>query len=224
MEASDNDFAGILASDYLRIYLSKPSISDHSIPAYLSINKCQRLQILKWIGEIVNCYRLSIDTLTTAVNLIDRYSKSRRLSIGRLQLLAGVCLFIAAKFNERYYPALSELVFLSDGLYKTEDFLRMQDEVLSAVGYRVTMNDARLLARLKVFGQSVAPDFCEAIDFVARASLLEPALTFAPADRLADAIIDTVVNTTGESEGFTEHSIKSQLLDVLEESAEVFDS
>jgi hypothetical protein len=130
---------------------------------------------------------------------------------------------VAAKYNERYHPALSELVFLSDGLYSTADFLAMQDEVLAAVQYRLTKSDARFIARLKVFGQPVAPDFCDAIDFVSRASLLAPGPTFASAGRLADAVIDTIVNTAGEGEGFTEHALKSELFEVLEESADVFD-
>jgi hypothetical protein len=224
METSTDELPGTLSADYVPIYLTLASMMEHRIATHLWIDNPQRLELIKWIAQICNVYRLSLDTLMNVIYLLDHYSSLRRQSVGRLQLLAGTCLYLAAKYHERYHPALSEFVFLSDGLYTFNDFLAMQDEVLSVVQYRLTRNDGRFIARLKVFGKVVAPDFCEAIDFVARASLLAPGLTFSSVGRLGDAIIETIVNTSGSSEGFTEHAIKSQLLEVLEDSPEVFDS
>jgi hypothetical protein len=141
----------------------------------------------------------------------------------RLQLVAASCLLIAAKYEERYSPAVFELVFLCDGLYSRGDFISPESDVLAAIQLRLTRIDGCFIARLKVFGCDVGPDFCEAIDFVARAALLSPFLTFADPDRVADAIIDVVVNTAETADDFAEKEIKVELLTVLDESAHVFD-
>jgi hypothetical protein len=222
MEDSADDLPATLAADYITTYISLSARAEHRIAVHLSIDKTQRRELIRWIAELCNVYRLSIDTLATTIHLVDRYASVRRPSVSRLQLLAGACLFVASKYHERYHPALSELVFLCDGLYTTDDFLAMQDDLLNAVQYRVTGNEARLVARLKVFGRSISPDFCEAIDFVARAGLLSPDLTFASTGRLADAVLDTIVDAGGSCTDSAEHALKCELLEALEESADVF--
>jgi hypothetical protein len=222
-DVSSDELAGLLCAPYIAIYIRLAQLMDHQLAAHLQVDREQRIEIICWLSQLCRVYRLSIDTLTTAVYVLDRYASVHRPPIGRLQLVSASCLLIAAKYEERYSPAVSELVFLCDGLYSRGDFIATESDVLAAIQSRVARTGGRFIARLKVFGCDVSPDFCEAIDFVARAALLSPVLTFANADRVADAIIDVVVNTAETADDFAEKEIKVELLDVLDESTNVFD-
>jgi hypothetical protein len=222
-DVSSDEFSTLFCAPYIAIYIRLAQLMDHQIAAHLRVDGPQRIEIIRWLSQLCRVYRLSIDTLSTAVYVLDRYASVHRPAIGRLQLLAGCCLLIAAKYEERYSPAVSELVFLCDGLYSREDFIATESDVLAAIQFRVTRIGGRFVGRLKIFGCDVSPDFCEAIDFVARAALLSPVLSFANPERVAGAIIDVVVNTAETADDFAEKEIKGELLDVLDESSQVFD-
>ena len=82
--------------------------------AYRSIN-CDNLSRLSYFHLFLFSYlfqdhlELQNSTLHLAVNLLDKFLSTQTLSVSKLQLVGVTCLFIAAKYLERFPPQVSEL-------------------------------------------------------------------------------------------------------------------
>lgn len=224
-------------SDYTDVLLSfdcDPSIDENiwgKLMNLLPITQIQRAKVLQWMNEICDIYRLSIDTFSLSVYVLDKYliSSLQKPLISQIQLLASCCLLIAAKYEDGYYPSLSELVYMCDGLYKKKDFINMQNLILETIHYRLTRHDARFNARLKLAKMEaldkieIEENFFISVDFVFKSSLFSPFLTFASINNYGDALIDT----TSESEisdRTQNQNIKMYILDSLEIAQEAQES
>ena len=224
-------------SDYTDVFLSfdcDPSIDENiwgKLMNLLPITQIQRAKVLQWMNEICDIYRLSIDTFSLSVYVLDKYliSSLQKPLISQIQLLASCCLLIAAKYEDGYYPSLSELVYMCDGLYKKKDFINMQNLILETIHYRLTRHDARFNARLKLAKMEaldkieIEENFFVSVDFVFKSSLFSPFLTFASINNYGDALIDT----TSESEisdRTQNQNIKMYILDSLEIAQEFQES
>ncbi|OHT15306.1 cyclin B [Tritrichomonas foetus] len=192
---------------FLNISFYEEEVAILRSSSYISITQSQMAALVDWMSEICDTYFLSIDTLSLSVFLLDIYllkSLKNCPLISQLQLLAASCILIAAKYEERFFPAASEILYLCDGLYNRSDLIRMQNQVLSIVQHRITRpSDARFAARLKIANVmytgevEVEPLFCRSIDFVFRAALRSSFLSLSPPNKLAKALVDTA---RGENE------------------------
>lgn len=223
-------------NDYTDIYLEidyDSSLDDNikgKLGYFLPILETQRNAIIQWMGELCEIYQLSLDTLSLSVYTFDKYiyliSNKQKPLISHLQLIASCCLLISAKYEDGHYPAISEFMYMCDGLYKKIDFLKMQDHIFETINYRLTRPDARFNARLKLAkmealeSAEIEENFFVSVDFVYKSSLFSPFLTFASINDYGDSLIDT----TSESEISDQtqnKSIKMYIIDALEIAQEL---
>ena len=53
------------------------------------------------------------------------------------QLVGIVCLFLASKFEEIYYPKMKQFVYICDNAYSREEILLKEQEVLEVLEYNI---------------------------------------------------------------------------------------
>ncbi|TYZ62390.1 hypothetical protein PybrP1_010200 [[Pythium] brassicae (nom. inval.)] len=112
-------------------------------PAYMSrqsdINSKMRAILLDWLVDVHCKYDLLPQTLHIASHLIDTYLATD-LAVPRqkLQLVGVTALFVAAKYEEIYPPEADDFVRITDNAYTKDELFRMEEQLLAALGYRVT--------------------------------------------------------------------------------------
>jgi len=106
------------------------------------INSGMRAILVDWLVEVHLKFRLGSETLFLTINLIDRFLEKREVTRAKLQLVGVTCLLIGAKYEEIYPPELRELVYICDRAYSKEQILDMEEVVLKALNYRVTIASA----------------------------------------------------------------------------------
>merc|ERR1712176_1532160 len=92
--------------------------------------------------EVHMKYRLRLETLHLAINIIDRYLSRRAVLRKRLQLVGVVAMFMAAKFEEINPPEIHDWVYITDHAYAKEDVLIMECNVLTALGFQIMVPTA----------------------------------------------------------------------------------
>ena len=218
--------------DYVKSLLNLQMISDDvdnqgnfNNRICLALTPTQRTMIVQWLGEICDLYSLSIDTFSLSVYIFDQYlyllSQTQKPLISQFQLIASASLLIAAKYEERYFPAVSEFEYMCDRLYKKKEIINMETTILKKLNYKVTRPDARFNARLKLAQMKTSKDveiepiFFDTVDFVYQSSLFSSNLTFADIDKFGDTLIDTTGNQE-INDDTPEKKIKMHLLESLE--------
>lgn len=106
------------------------------------INSGMRGILVDWLVEVHLKFRLGAETLYLTINLIDRFLEKREVTRAKLQLIGVTCLLIAAKYEEIYPPELRELVYICDRAYTKEQILDMEEVILKALKYGVTVPSA----------------------------------------------------------------------------------
>ena len=84
-------------------------------------------------------FKLVPETLYLTVNLIDRFLELETVERSRLQLVGVTGLLLAAKYEEIYPPELRDLVYITDKAYTKEEILAMEERMLKALDYKVTI-------------------------------------------------------------------------------------
>ena len=107
------------------------------------LNKTIRAILIDWIIDVHLKFKLLPATLYLTVNLIDRYLERVVVERPTLQLVGITCLLIASKYEEIYFPQLRSLVAICDNTYGSDDILDMEDSILKALEYQVTVPTAQ---------------------------------------------------------------------------------
>ena len=103
------------------------------------INEKMRAILVDWLVEVHLKFKLVPETLYLTVNLIDRYLELETVERSRLQLVGVTALLLAAKYEEIYPPELRDLVYITDKAYTKEEILAMEERMLKALQYKVTI-------------------------------------------------------------------------------------
>ena len=114
------------------------------------INAAMRTILVDWLIEVADEYKLNDETLFLCVQYVDRFLSTVNVTRSKLQLLGPLtnfrwraliifylsivlgttCMYIAAKYEEMYPPALDEFSFITDNTYETKHILRMEQIVM----------------------------------------------------------------------------------------------
>jgi G2/mitotic-specific cyclin-B, other len=134
--------APYLTEDLYNYYKSKEESSSVR-PTYMEsqgqINARMRAILIDWLVEVHLKFKLVPETLYLTVNLIDRFLASTQISRPRLQLLGVTALLVASKYEEIYPPELRDLVYICDRAYSRQDILEMEERLLKALHYNITV-------------------------------------------------------------------------------------
>mmetsp|Transcript_6694 Transcript_6694/g.14635 ORF Transcript_6694/g.14635 Transcript_6694/m.14635 type:complete len:372 (-) Transcript_6694:523-1638(-) len=115
-------------------------------PTYMEnqshINERMRAILVDWLVEVHLKFKLVPETLYLTVNLIDRYLERKEVERPKLQLVGVTCLLIASKYEEIYPPELRDLVYVCDRAYSGNEIIDMEERVLKALEYQITIPSA----------------------------------------------------------------------------------
>lgn len=106
------------------------------------INSKMRAILIDWLVEVHLRFKLVPETLYLCTSLIDRYLSKKEVTRSRLQLVGVTALFIASKYEEIYPPELRDLVYICDSAYTKEEMVQMEELILKALHYKVTIPSA----------------------------------------------------------------------------------
>jgi len=110
--------------------------------AYMSnqvdINEKMRAILVDWLVEVHRMFKLLPETLFLAISIIDRFLSLTPVAREKLQLVGVTSMLIASKYEEIYAPECNDFVYISDGAYKKEQILKMEQLVLNTLNFNLT--------------------------------------------------------------------------------------
>lgn len=113
-------------------------------PSYMAqqphINEKMRAILIDWLIEVHLKFKLVPETAYLTINLIDRYLVKTTVERSKLQLVGVGALLLASKYEEIYPPELKDLVYITDKAYSQEDILRMEENMVKALEYHMTIS------------------------------------------------------------------------------------
>jgi hypothetical protein len=106
---------------------------------------------IEWLVEAHYRFRMFDETLYVAINAFDRFIDLKGTTEAEAPLIAISSLLIATKYEDIYPPELSEMMKLldkKDQHIKKPDILRMEGDILEALGFDFTLvSSLRFLQR-----------------------------------------------------------------------------
>ncbi|EDW79356.1 uncharacterized protein Dwil_GK13671 [Drosophila willistoni] len=99
------------------------------------INHNMRSILIDWLVEVSEEYKLDTETLYLSVSYLDRFLSQMAVVRSKLQLVGTAAMYIAAKYEEIYPPAVGEFVFLTDDSYTKVQVLRMEQVILKVLSF-----------------------------------------------------------------------------------------
>ncbi|CAL8471815.1 g11357 [Coccomyxa elongata] len=103
--------------------------------------------LVDWLVEVALEYKLVSDTLFLAISYIDRFLSLHVVPRQQLQLVGVSCMLLAAKYEEIYAPQVEEFCYITDNTYTKKEILGMEDNVLDALRFELTVPTPRIFLR-----------------------------------------------------------------------------
>jgi len=134
-----------LCSDYafdIFLYLRKLEEKGAVKPNHLlecPTNDKMRAVLVDWLVEVQIQFKLLQETLFATINILDRYIAVEGSSVDRnsLQLVGITSMFLAAKIEEVYAPAISDFVYISDNAYNEDQIKKTELKILRALNFQM---------------------------------------------------------------------------------------
>uniref|UniRef100_A0A672FD67 Cyclin N-terminal domain containing 2 n=1 Tax=Salarias fasciatus TaxID=181472 RepID=A0A672FD67_SALFA len=99
----------------------------------------KRAALVDWIIEIHYALDFEEETLYLTIDILKRSLSLIKVTRNNLQLLAVVCLFVAAKKEESHIPTVSSLCALLNNAYTKKQLLRMEQNILLGLKFRLSL-------------------------------------------------------------------------------------
>ena len=96
-----------------------------------------RAVLVDWLVEVQVEFKLLQETLFSTVSIVDRYMAAEGTGVtrARLQLVGVSAMFLAAKTEEVYAPAISDFVYITDNAYTEGDIKTMEIAILRVLNF-----------------------------------------------------------------------------------------
>ncbi|XP_074042305.1 G2/mitotic-specific cyclin-B isoform X2 [Leptinotarsa decemlineata] len=94
-----------------------------------------RQMVIDWLVGVCLNFNMRIETLHICVSLIDRYIQDNEAVRNISQLVGISALFIAAKYEEIYYPCLCDLKFTCSYIYSDRKILQTERDILRKLDF-----------------------------------------------------------------------------------------
>lgn len=102
-----------------------------------SLQITERPVIIDTLVQIVHQYDLLDSTIHLAVNMLDRYLLTEKVSENEVEKISLVCLLLASKIEDCYYLVLGDLTSHNDK-YSKCDILITENKILNALKYQLS--------------------------------------------------------------------------------------
>jgi len=144
-DMEDVQAVGEYAADIYRT-LGQHETASLARPDYMDlqpdVNAKMRAILVDWLVEVHMKYKLRVETLFLAVNLVDRFLCQRQIARKRLQLVGVTAMLIAAKFEEIHPPEIRDFVYITDKAYTREEITHMEVSMLTALDFVICVPTA----------------------------------------------------------------------------------
>lgn len=127
--------------------VSKMSKSNYLEELQPDVNAKMRAILVDWLVEVSEEYKLCADTLYQAVCYIDRYLSLQVAQRNQLQLIGVTCIWLSSKYEEIYPPNVADFCYITDNTYAKEQLIEMEEVVLKALDYQLTVPTAKTFLR-----------------------------------------------------------------------------
>lgn len=183
------------------------------------INEKMRAILIDWLVEVHLKFKLVQETLFLTVNMIDRFLEKKSIMRNRLQLVGVTAMLIACKYEEIYAPEIRDFVYITDKAYTREDILAMENEILSALQFNITVPSS--FRFLEVYTHYLKLDencfmFCR---YLLELFLIEYRMIKYPPSMLAASSIYIALKITKKTEANQVPKVTSYTEDKLRECA-----
>lgn len=118
---------------------SKYSLNAQYMKNQDQITPSMREILVNWLMDVAVKFDLFDETVFLGVRMLDQFLGTTRIERRRLQLVGSVCLWIASKFEEIYFPEIRDFVYICDGAYKRKEFLNMEHIILENIGFNIAL-------------------------------------------------------------------------------------
>jgi Cyclin, N-terminal domain/Cyclin, C-terminal domain len=96
-----------------------------------------RAVLMDWLVQVHGRCNLLPETLFICANFVDRFLSGKIVSLGKLQLVGATALFLAAKKEEINCPTLSEIVFMVDNTYTSDELIKAERYMLNILSWEL---------------------------------------------------------------------------------------
>lgn len=120
---------------HLHSIRSKNKVECDPFTKQTEVNRIMRATLFNWLLEVATKFQLNPRTIFLCAHIFDRYLTKTNIEKKNLQLLGITCLYIAAKFEDVQPPRIRDLCFLCNDIYKPDDILLLEGNILSSLNF-----------------------------------------------------------------------------------------
>ena len=178
--------------EYLRDKEQREMISGTYMSTQSEVKEYMRAKVVDWLVEVHGRPRrpFASDTLYLAIRYMDRYLSVRAVAKNKLQLLAVTSFLLATKVEEMYSPSVRDICHLTHDLYKPEEVVRMEYQLLRVLNWNVTIPTASMfLQRFVRAGVPRTTEVHTVASFLCELSLMDSTMCKYPPSLVAAAAV-----------------------------------
>ena len=123
-------------------------VSCNYMRSQTDINHKMRAILVDWLVEVHLKFKLMPETLFLTHNLIDRFLEKKVVSRKNLQLVGVTAMLLASKYEEIWAPEVRDFVYISDKAYTREQIIEMEKDMLSELGFHLTVPAVSFLEQI----------------------------------------------------------------------------
>ncbi|OMJ11881.1 G2/mitotic-specific cyclin-4 [Smittium culicis] len=94
-----------------------------------------RYILVDWLVQVHDRFRLLPETLFLAINFVDRFLSLKTVKMHKLQLVGAVSLLLAAKYEEIQFPSVSEIVYMTENAYTSDEVTKAERFILRMLNF-----------------------------------------------------------------------------------------
>lgn len=169
------------------------------------INSTMRAILVDWLVDVHMKFRFVPETLYLCVQIVDRYCSKVGVAKSELQLVGVTALLLACKHEEIYPPKVRECVFVTDGAYDRQEVLGMEQTLLRALDWRISLPTAYPFLDRFLSLAKASPMTRHAAAYYLERTLLEHELLKYRPSLVCAAVVILALNHPGISSHEEEH-------------------
>merc|ERR1712142_733657 len=175
--------------DYLREEEKRFWIPPNYLHGKTTITYSMRTVLVDWLIQVQDHLGLEQETLHLAILMVDHFFHRKAVSVAKVQLIGITCLFVAAKYIERFAPEIKDLVRLTDDTYSYDQVIRMELVVLKVMRFELHMPDPTVFVNRFLDIEPVSEEVQHLSNYLLDLGLISPTLITTPSSVKAAAAV-----------------------------------
>ena len=102
-----------------------------------AINEKHRGVVIEWLSYVNYFFNKSNETLFMCINIMDRYTSKKKISLDIYQLVGISSFLIASKYEDTDSPSIDKLIYISKYIYTHNDIVSMEKDILKTLNFDI---------------------------------------------------------------------------------------